>query len=173
MGLMRTLRSHGMVAGLSLGAMMGLSGFSAAQAAGVTPPSVNGLQHFFDCFGAMVHDGAAHQQYCSPGSAVPSNSSLGSFSGGAALTCHYYTSLDRPLLRNYDVATLGEWTNVPSNALAPELLANAGPGPCGYCGYLAEGAPQFAPVQVASLDPEIGLPMILGTPQQHTLMTAC
>jgi hypothetical protein len=152
---------------------MGLSGFSAAEAAGITPPSVNGLQHFFDCFGAMVHDGAAHQQYCSPGSAVPSNSSLGSFSGGA-LTCHYYSSLTRPLFKNYDVASLGPRADAPpSSALAPELLAGPAPGPCGYCGWLADTSPQFAPVKVASLDPEIGLPMPLGAPQRHTLMTAC
>ena len=172
MGLMRTLRSHGMVAGISLGAVMGMSGFSAAEAAGVTPPSANGLQHFFDCFGAMVHDGAAHQQHCSPGSAVPSNNSLGSFSGGAGLTCHYYSSLTRPLFKDYDVASLGEWTDAPpAKALAPELLASY--GPCGPCGWLAQTNAQFAPFMVASLDPEIGLPMPLGASQEHKLVTAC
>jgi len=77
-----------LAAGIGVGLLMTASGYSAAMAGEVTPASTNGFQHFFDCFGAMLHDGQAHQQYCSPGNAAgPGNSSLGSFSGGAGPSC--------------------------------------------------------------------------------------
>jgi hypothetical protein len=167
------LRAGRIAAGVTLGLLMGLTGFSSAEAASASPPSTDGFQHFLDCFGAMVHDGATHQQYCAPGSNVPSNSSLGSFSGGAGLTCHPYASLTRPLFKDYDVASLGDWTDAPpANAVAPELLASAY-GPCGPCGYLAQTAPLFAPFTVASLDPEIDFPTLSPAPQKHLMLTAC
>ena len=94
-----------LAAGVSLGLLMAASGY--AQAGEITPSGANGVQHFFDCFGAMLHDGQAHQQYCSPGNAAgPGNSSLGSFSGGAEPACGYDTTmLDHPLA-GIDVASL-------------------------------------------------------------------
>jgi hypothetical protein len=157
-------------AGVSLGILMGASGFSAAQAAEVTPASVNGVKHFFDCLGVLIQDGPAHQQYCSPGSWVPSNSSLSSFSGGA-LVCHpYYTSLDRPLFGRYDVASLGNWDEVaPSNGPAPELVAVKG---C-PCGYWSEIAPLFDAFTVATLEPQVDWPTNPGPTLKHKLLTAC
>lgn len=42
-----------------------------AQTTTVTPQSANGVQHFFDCFGAMLSNPALHQQDCGPGNAAP------------------------------------------------------------------------------------------------------
>ena len=167
------LRAGRIAAGVSLGLLMGLTGFSSAEAASANPPSTDGFQHFLDCFGAMVHDSAAHQQYCSPGSNVPSNGSLSSFSGGALVCHHYYDgALDRPLFGRYDLASLGDWTDAaPSNAPVRQQWAGS-IGSC-YCGYWSEAAPRFAPVQVASIDPEIGLPTLSVVPQKHPMMTAC
>ena len=167
------LRAGRIAAGVSLGLLMGLTGFSSAEAASANPPSTDGFQHFLDCFGAMLHDGATHQQYCSPGSNVPSNNSLGSFSGGALVCHHYYEgALTQPLFGSYDLASIGDWTDAaPSNAPVRQQWAGS-IGTC-YCGYWSEATPLFAPVQVASLDPEIGLPMLSGVPQKHPMMTAC
>ena len=166
------LRASRIAAGVSLGLLMGLTGFSSAEAASANPPSPGGFQHFLDCFGAMVHDGAAHQQYCAPGSNVPSNSSLGSFSGGA-LTCHYDdAALDRPLFDRYDLASLGDWTDAPPSGPAQQQWAGSY-YPCGCGGYLAQTAPQFAPFTVASLDPEVDFPTLSPAPQKHVMLTAC
>jgi hypothetical protein len=97
-----------LAAGVSLGLLMAASGYSAAAAGEVTPSSVNGVQHFFDCFGVLLHDGQAHQQYCSPGNAAgPGNSSLGSFSGGAEPACSIgpFVMLERSF-SGVDVASL-------------------------------------------------------------------
>jgi len=158
-------------AGVSLGILMGASGFSAALAGEVTPSNVNGVQHFLDCLGVLIHDGAAHQQYCSPGSGVPSNSSLGSFSGGASVCIERFTSLERPLFGRYDLASLGNWDKAaPSNAPVPELWANSRPY---CCGYWTEIAPLFKTFSVASLDPEIDFPTPLAPGLEHKLVTAC
>ena len=165
-------RSGRIAAGVSLGLLMGLTGFSSAEAASANPPSPGGFQHFLDCFGAMVHDGAAHQQYCSPGSNVPSNSSLGSFSGGAVV-CNV-TSLDRPLFGRDDVASLGDWTDAAPSEAVPSKLIVADVDPCYVpphgCGSIK---PLFAPFMTASLDPEIGFPTVPTLRATGTLVTAC
>jgi hypothetical protein len=70
----RRHNSKAYLSGLGLATMM----ISPASAAQVTPASVNGWQHFVDCFGVMLHDSNAHAANCDPGQAGP-NSSLTSF----------------------------------------------------------------------------------------------
>lgn len=163
-------------AGISLGILMGASGFSSALAGEVTPSSINGVQHFFDCLGVLIQDGAAHQQYCSPGSGVPSNSSLGSFSGGALVCHHYYEgALVQPLFGRYDLASLGNWDEgaapTTSAAPVPKLLSGNNNG-C-PCGYWSEIAPIFDTFIVASLDPEFDFPPMSAPRLEHKLVTAC
>ena len=142
-----------LAAGISLGLLMAASGYSAAAAGEVTPSSVNGVQHFFDCFGVLLHDGQAHQQYCSPGNAAgPGNSSLGSFSGGA-VTCSEITgSLTAPAFKPFEVASLAPdfYVNVPT--LKAPTFADGIP----LCGCASLSAPVFAPYQLASLDDSVG-----------------
>lgn len=73
--------SKAYLSGIGLATMM----ISPASAAPVTPATVNGVQHFVDCFKAMLNDPAAHAANCDPGQAGPT-SSLTSFSGGAGPT---------------------------------------------------------------------------------------
>jgi len=74
----RRYNSKAYLSGIGLATMM----ISPASAQTVTPASVNGWEHFVDCFGVMLHDSSAHAANCDPGQAGP-NSSLTSFSGGA------------------------------------------------------------------------------------------
>jgi hypothetical protein len=46
----------------------------------VTPQSVNGVQHFLDCFGVLITDSAAHAANCDPGHDVFVSGSTGSTS---------------------------------------------------------------------------------------------
>ena len=167
------LRAGRIAAGVSMGLLMGLTGFSSAEAASANPPSPEGFQHFLDCFGAMVHDGATHQQYCAPGSNVPSNSSLGSFSGGAVV-CNV-TSLDHPLFGSFNLASLGEWTDVapPNGPVRQQWAVNIDPCYAPPSGCSGSIKPLFAPFMTASLDPEIGLPPLSPAPQRHLMLTAC
>ena len=60
---------------LALGALMaaGLA-LPGTTFAAVTPPEVNGVQHFIDCFDAMLHHPDEHAQYCGPGQTPPPGS---------------------------------------------------------------------------------------------------
>ena len=141
-----------LAAGVSFALLMAASGYSAAAAGEVTPSSVNGVQHFFDCFGVLLHDGQAHQQYCSPGNAAgPGNSSLGSFSGGA-VTCSEITgSLTAPAFRPFDVASIGDdlFDAIPALiVLHTAFLVR--------CDCSSLDAPVFETYQTASLDDSIG-----------------
>ena len=135
-----------------MGVLMAASGNSAALAGEVTPSSVNGVQHFFDCFGVMIHDGQAHQQYCSPSNnPAPGTESLGSHFGGACVTPRL--TMNSPLFKPFDVASLGEDFELLPPKPAELLVARPGPvSPC--CASL--GAPLFATYQLASLDEAIG-----------------
>jgi hypothetical protein len=134
---------------------MGIAGFSAAEAGPITPADVNGLQHFFDCFGVMIHDGTEHAQFCAPSGSVPSNSSLGSFSGGASSACPTFGDAVGPRRPSYDVASLGEIWEAPSGepALANMQIAvgDCACYPCVSGGADLGGSP-FQPFLVASLD---------------------
>ena len=141
-----------LAAGVSLGLLMAASGYSAAAAGEVTPSGVNGVQHFFDCFGVLLHDGQAHEQYCSPGNAAgPGNSSLGSFSGGAEPACVPYGMLT-PAFKTVDVASLTPDFYVD----APTLKAPTFAQKVTYCCDSSLSAPVFATYQTASLDDSIG-----------------
>ena len=74
----RRHNSKAYLSGIGLATMM----ISPASAQTVTPASVNGWEHFVDCFSVMLHDSNAHAANCDPGQAGPT-SSLTSFSGGA------------------------------------------------------------------------------------------
>jgi hypothetical protein len=148
-----------LAAGVSLGLLMAASGYSAAAAGEVTPSSVNGIQHFFDCFGVLIHDGQTHQQYCSPGNAAgPGNSSLGSFSGGAGPSCVEYVpspppvGMLAPAFNTVDVASLAPDFYVN----APTLKAPTFAQKISYCCDSSLSAPVFATYQTASLDDSIG-----------------
>ena len=138
--------------GMSVGLLMTASGYSAAIAGEVTPANTNGFQHFFDCFGAMIHDGQAHQQYCGPGNAPgPGNGSLGSFSGGAGPACLPVGALDWSP-RTVETASLTPDFYIDAPTLNAPALRMATPGGC------CLGASLSAPVSVdvASLTPDFG-----------------
>ena len=84
----RRHNSRAYLSGIGLATMM-ISPASAASP--VTPASVNGFEHFVDCFNVMLHDSSAHAANCDPGQAGPTGS-LTSFSGGAEPVhdCEYY-----------------------------------------------------------------------------------
>ena len=138
-------------AGITVGLLMTASGYSAAMAGEVTPANTNGFQHFFDCFGAMIHDGQAHQQYCSPGNAAgPGNNSLGSFSGGAGPACVTESVM---LERSFDpvkVASLTPDFYVDAPVLNAPAFRQAGVPRC--CSSASLSVP--VDVNVASLMPD-------------------
>jgi hypothetical protein len=75
----RRHNSKAYLSGIGLATMM----ISPASAAQVTPASVNGFEHFVDCFKVMLNAPPVHAANCDPGQAGPTGS-LTSFSGGAA-----------------------------------------------------------------------------------------
>ena len=87
----RRHNSRAYLSGIGLATMM----ISPASAATVTPASVNGFEHFVDCFKVMLNAPPVHAANCDPGQAGP-NSSLTSFSGGAEPVhdCEYYNDCE-------------------------------------------------------------------------------
>ena len=104
-GLRRAL--HVAVAS-TLALSMGALGLASAQAATITPDSVNPAAHIYDCLGALFSDPAAHQQYCGPGSggSTPPSTLAPTFSS-PAVTCAF-TSLQAPLFATFKTASLDD-----------------------------------------------------------------
>ena len=168
------LRLARFAAGSCLGILLCIWGMSGAEAGSVTPANVNGVQHFFDCFGVMIHDGAEHAQYCAPGSNAPSNSSLGSFSGGTVIsTCPTEGSIASPKFKAYDVAVLGNgWEEParPRTSVGVQVADHCSCVPCDE-GSSSLDAPLFAPFLTASLDDQLDAPAAKAT--VHRMLLAC
>ena len=103
-GLRRAL--HAAVAS-TLAISMGALGLASAQAATITPDSVNPAAHLYDCLGALFSDPVAHQQYCGPGSGgtTPPSTLAPTFSS-PEVTCINITSLEVPLFATFKTASI-------------------------------------------------------------------
>src|SRR5437764_1035229 len=69
----------------ALAAALLTANLTAAQAQ-VTPQSVDVFKHFSDCLHALLSNGAAHKEFCTPGLALPGGS-LSSGGGGNSQNC--------------------------------------------------------------------------------------
>jgi hypothetical protein len=61
----RVAKTGAKIAAVVAMGLFALSGSASSQS--ITPNSVNPVQHFLDCFGAMISNPAAHAADCSPG----------------------------------------------------------------------------------------------------------
>ena len=159
-GLRRTL--HAAVAS-TLAISMGALGVASAQAATVTPDSVNPAAHIYDCLGALFSDPAAHQQYCGPGSGgtTPPSTLAPTFSS-PAVTCAF-TSLQAPLFATFKTALIDNSVIVSDFARhlsGLQLATTWAPKPCSA----GLDRPAFSAVEIASLDDTVS-PVVFG---QHS-----
>ena len=153
-GLRRAL--HVAVAS-TLALSMGALGLASAQAATITPDSVNPAAHIYDCLGALFSDPAAHQQYCGPGSggSTPPSTLAPTFSS-PAVTCQPVGSLQAPLFATFKTASLDD-------SLSPADIGHHFAGlrvalPIGCCPGASLSRPLFSTFGVATLEDGLTIP---------------
>ncbi|MBN9317823.1 MAG: hypothetical protein J0I99_18955 [Devosia sp.] len=75
-GLKTTLRAVRILATISAGGLLLLSGSASSQT--ITPQSVDPMQHFIDCAGVLISAPSIHAKYCMPSNIPPEMKSLAS-----------------------------------------------------------------------------------------------
>lgn len=149
-GMRRTL--YAAVAS-TLAISMGALGLASAEAATITPDSVNPAPHIYDCLGALFSDAVAHQQYCGAGSrgTAPPSTLAPTFSS-PPVACQPVGSLPYPLFVTFKTAALDDSVigsdfarHLGGTHLATLLRC---PPPC----TASLGRPAFPKFDVASVD---------------------
>ena len=163
------------LARLAAAALFGILLSAMAVMPGDAAPAPGGLQHFFDCFGLLIHDGMAHAHYCAPSSYVPSNDSLGTIMHGvnSDSACPGIGSIGAPLFATFKIASLDRDFGGTGALLPPAMRQLAITcNTCVSCDNSADrGVPLFEPFRVASLSDQLEAPS--ARTAVHVLLLAC